>query len=311
MGRKKSPVDPPVCSLCEAPAVVNQQYSCRNLCTTHFINDVEQRVFQVIEKNRMIRPGDRIAVALSGGKDSTALLLLLARHLPKWQDVSLIAVTVDEGIHGYRDQTIRAAERVAENVGVEHSVVSFQDLFSDNLDTLLKGREEQACTVCGILRKKALVEGAKKVRATKIATGHNLNDEAQSVLMNVLRGDLPQLVRNSGIETADCFLPRIKPLAEIPEKEVASYLFVKGMFLLLPECPYRGFALRADVRSMLSGLEHRNPGTMLRVMESKKKIEKYLEGEKVSGPLHRCRKCGDPCSGDLCQVCRLRLSLAR
>jgi len=311
MGRKKSPVDPPICSLCEAPAVVNQQYSRRSLCSTHFIHDVEQRVFQVIEKNRMIRPRDRIAVALSGGKDSTALLLLLARHLPKWQDVSLIAVTVDEGIHGYRDQTLRAAERVAENVGVEHSVVSFQDLFSDNLDTLLKGREEQACTVCGILRKKALIEGAKKVRATKIATGHNLNDEAQSVLMNVLRGDLPRLVRNSGINTADCFLPRIKPLAEIPEKEVASYLFVKGMFLSLPECPYTGFALRADIRSMLSGLEHRNPGTMLRLMESRKKIEKYLEGEKVSGPLHRCRQCGDPCSGDLCQVCRLRLSLAR
>jgi uncharacterized protein (TIGR00269 family) len=291
--------------------VIYQQHSHRHLCGTHFIHNVEERVFQGIEKNAMIRPEDRIAVALSGGKDSTALLLLLARYLQRWRDVSLIAVTVDEGIEGYRDETIKAAGKVAKKVGVEHHIISFQDLYGDNLDALLKGREEQACTVCGILRKKALSEAAKENGATRIATGHNLDDEAQSVLMNVLRGDLMRLVRDSAAGTSECFLPRIKPLAEIPEKEIASYLFIQKMFPLLPECPYTAFALRSDVRSMLSGLEHRNPGTMLRLMESKKTIEKYLARSSVSGPLHRCRQCGDPCSGDLCQVCRLRQSLGR
>lgn len=311
MGRKKGLAGIPVCSCCNEPAVVYQRNSRRSLCGTHFTSDVEGRVFLAMEKNQMIRAGDRIAVALSGGKDSTALLLLLSRHLPKWEDVSLVAITVDEGIRGYRDETIRAAERVAAHAGVEHSIISFRDLFSDNLDTLLEGREEQACTVCGILRNKALTQGAKNSGSTKIATGHNLDDEAQSVLMNVLRGDLPRLVRNSALETSGCFLPRIKPLAEISEKEVASYLFVNGMFLDLPECPYTRYALRADVRSMLSGLEHRNPGTMLRLVESKKKIEKYLGGAPVSAPLRRCRQCGDPCSGNLCQVCMLRQSLGR
>ena len=309
MVTKKKPANTPVCSSCNEPAVVCQRQSHRNLCSTHFIREVEERFFLTVEKSRLIRSGDRIAVALSGGKDSTALLLLLDRHLQKWQDVSLIAITVDEGIKGYREETIRAAEQVAEKIGVKHQIISFQDLFSDNLDALLKGRETQACTICGILRKKALIEGAKKVRATKIATGHNLDDEAQSVLMNVLRGDLPRLVRDSTVETSGCFIPRIKPLAEISEKEIASYLYVRGMFLTLPECPYTRFALRAEVRSMLSGLEHRNPGTMLRLMESQKKIEKYLGGTMFSRSLRRCRQCGDPCSGDLCQVCRLRQSL--
>jgi uncharacterized protein (TIGR00269 family) len=311
MRKKNHPQGVPSCSCCTGPSVIYQQHSHRHLCSTHFIHDIEQRVFQGIENSTMIRPKDRIAVALSGGKDSTALLLLLARHLQRWQDVSLFAVTIDEGISGYRDKTIKAAGQIAEKVGVEHHIISFQDLFGDSLDALLKGREEQACTICGILRKKALSEEAKKNRATRIATGHNLDDEAQSVLMNVLRGDLPRLVRNSGADTSDCFLPRIKPLAEIPEKEIASYLFIQGMFLPLPECPYARFALRGHVRSMLSGLEHRNPGTMLRLLEGKKKIEKYLAGSSVSDHLHRCRKCGDPCSGDLCQVCRLHQSLGR
>jgi uncharacterized protein (TIGR00269 family) len=311
MVNKKRPSGTPPCACCTEPSVIYQQNSHRHLCGTHFIQDVEQRVFLGIKKNAMIRQKDRIAVALSGGKDSTALLFLLARHLQRWRDVSLIAVTVDEGIDGYRHETIKAAEQVAEKVGVEHHIISFQDLFGDSLDTLLKGREEQACTVCGILRKKALSEAAKKNGATRIATGHNLDDEAQSVLMNVLRGDLPRLVRDSAADIPDCFIPRIKPLAEIPEKEIASYLFIQGMFLFLPECPYTRFALRGDVRSMLSGLEHRNPGTMLRLVESKKTIEKYLARSSVSDPLHRCRQCGDPCSGDLCQVCRLRQSLGR
>lgn len=311
MGEKKHPSGTPSCCCCPEPSVIYQQHSHRHLCSTHFIRDVEERVVQGIENNAMIRPKDRIAVALSGGKDSTALLLLLAHQLKRWRDVSLVAVTVDEGIEGYRNETIKAAGQVAEKVGVEHHIISFQDLFGDSLDILLKGREEQACTVCGILRKKALSEAAKKNGATKIATGHNLDDEAQSVLMNVLRGDLMRLVRDSAADTSDCFLPRIKPLAEIPEKEIASYLFIKGMFLLLPECPYTRFALRGDVRSVLSGLEHRNPGTMLRLMESKKTIGKYLAGSSVSDPLRRCRQCGDPCSGDTCQVCRLRQSLGR
>jgi len=194
---------------------------------------------------------------------------------------------------------------------VEHRIVSFTDLVGDDLDTILKGREEQACTVCGILRKKALMDAAAACGATKIATGHNLDDEAQSVLMNALRGDLPRLVRDPGTVSGGCFLPRIKPLSGIFEKEIASYLFVQDLFTVLPECPYTRYALRAEVRSMLSTLEYRHPGTMQHLIESKKKIERYCAGAPVMESLRRCRECGDPCSGEICQVCRLRHSLLK
>ena len=254
----------------------------------------------------MIVPQDRVAVALSGGKDSTALLLLLQRLLPAWEDVRLIAITIDEGIAGYREETIRSAEQLTGRLGIEHHCISFTGLFGDSLDTFLTGRETQACSICGILRKKALVLGARQAGATKLATGHNLDDEAQSVLMNVFRGDLSRLVRNSALDSSGKFIPRIKPLSLISEKEIATYLILNDAWSELPECPYTRYALRREVRSMLSGFEYKHPGTMLHLLESKEKIERYGKGSVISESLRSCRECGDPCSGDLCQVCMVR-----
>ena len=259
----------------------------------------------------MIIPGDCVAVALSGGKDSTALLLLLNQLLPAWEDVRLIAITIDEGIFGYREETIQSAEQLTHQIGIEHHCISFSELFGYSLDTFLKGRETQACSICGILRKKAIVVGAQKAGATKLATGHNLDDEAQSVLMNVFRSDLHRLVRNSALNSSGTFIPRIKPLSLISEKEIAMYLMQNDAWRVLPECPYTRYALRREVRSLLSGFEYKYPGTMLHLLESKKKIGHYCSGSVISAPLHSCRRCGDPCSGDLCQVCSLLQSLGK
>lgn len=301
----------PSCALCGEPAVLFQPERQRHLCGTHLVADVETRVAATIREENLFRPGDRIAVGLSGGKDSTALLLVLSRLLPHLPETELTAITIDEGIAGYRADTIRSAEALTRRLGVEHHLVSFRDLVGRDLDTILLGREHQACTICGILRKKALMDAARACGATVIATGHNLDDEAQSVLMNALRGDLPRLVRNAGAGRQALFLPRVKPLAAVAEKEIAAYLFVQDFFPVLPECPYTRYALRAEVRGLLTGVEGRYPGTMAHLVESKKKIERYTAGVPLMEPLHPCRECGDPCSGDLCQVCKLRHSLER
>jgi uncharacterized protein (TIGR00269 family) len=297
--------------LCAETPVIRLREPERHLCAAHLIADVDERAARTIRERELIKPHDRIAVAFSGGKDSTALLVILSRLLPAWEDVSLVAITVDEGIAGYRDDTIRAAEEVAKKLRVDHICVSFTDLVGEDLDGLLAGREAQACSVCGILRRKALSVAAHKAGATKIATGHNLDDEAQSVLMNTLRGDLPRLVRTSDADSADCFIPRIKPLADIAEKEIAAFLFVQDLFPFLPECPYTRYALRAEVRSLLSAMEQKHPGTMRNLIKSKRAIEHYAGHRAMGGPLRRCRECGDPCSGELCQVCSLRKSLGK
>jgi len=303
--------DGPACSLCGEPAVIHQRHAGQYLCSTHLLADLKQRVSATICSQEQIVPGDVVAVALSGGKDSTALLLLLHNLLGTRDDIRLVAVSVDEGISGYRGETIRSAENLVRRLGVDHITVSFLDLFGDSLDTVLKGREPQACSICGILRRKALIVGAERVGATKLATGHNLDDEAQSVLMNVLRGDLMRLIRNSGADSGGRFIPRIKPLTYIQEKEIATFLMVQGIWEDLPECPYAIHALRREVRSMLSGIEYRHPGTMLRLMENKKTVEAAFLGKSVGEPVGKCRECGDPCSGDLCQLCQLRHSPLR
>ena len=301
----------PACSLCGEPAVIHQRQTSRYLCGTHLTADVGHRVSETIASQQQVVPGDCVAVALSGGKDSTALLLILHRLFGSRKDIRLVAVTVDEGIGGYREETVRSAQDLVRRLGVEHITVSFGELFGDSLDTILNGRESQACSICGILRKKALVVGAERAGATKLATGHNLDDEAQSVLMNVLRGDLMRLVRNSGMDSGGRFIPRVKPLMYIQEKEIATCLMVQGEWEDLPECPYAVHALRREVRSILSELEYRHPGTMLRLMQSRKTVETAFMGKTGGEPVGTCRECGDPCSGDICQLCQLRHSIMR
>ncbi|MGA2917309.1 TIGR00269 family protein [Methanoregula sp.] len=311
MGNGSAMEGQPRCSLCSEPAVFFDRLAHCHLCRVHFFDRIEQRVADTIAARNLIVPGDTVAVGLSGGKDSTALMMIISKLLPSWENIRLVAVTVDEGIRGYREETIQSADRFARTLGVEHRHVTFPDIFGDSLDGIISGRESQACSICGILRKKALASAAREAGATKLATGHNLDDEAQSVLMNVLRGDLPRLVRDSSTDSSGRFIPRIKPLMAVSEKEIAAYLLLRNAWNDLPECPYARHALRREVRSMLSSLEYRHPGTMLRLMESKGKIEKSCTGVIATDPLRSCRECGDPCSRELCQLCQLKRELGR
>ena len=248
-------------------------------------------------------PGDRLAVALSGGKDSTVLLHLLHQLLP---GADLVAVTVDEGIDGYREATLHSAEANARRLGIEHHILSFPDLYGKTLDGMVRGQQHRACSICGILRRKALNTLAREVGALKIATGHNLDDEAQSVLMNWLRGDRERVLRRPGENGGPGLIPRVKPLREIPEKEVALYGILKGLFVELPECPYRHTALRGEVRGLLATLECGHPGTMRKVVEGQAGLSEKLRSLPMAArPLRACELCGDPSLGRLCQACRL------
>ncbi|MDD4580425.1 MAG: ATP-binding protein, partial [Methanothrix sp.] len=115
-----------ICSKCGKRAILTQRYTGLHLCQEHFVRDFEGRVRGTIEANDMVRDGERIAVAVSGGKDSTALLFSMNKIL-SGRDVELVAITVDEGIAGYRDDTIKAARAIAGQLGVEQHVVSFRE----------------------------------------------------------------------------------------------------------------------------------------------------------------------------------------
>jgi len=128
-----------LCSSCSRRAVLSRRSSGLHLCREHFVQDFERRVAETVEVGGMIEEGERIAVALSGGKDSTALLLSLQGILDG-RNVELVAVTVDEGIAGYRDDTITAARQLCSRVGVEQVIVSFREEFGYDLDEMVGGK---------------------------------------------------------------------------------------------------------------------------------------------------------------------------
>jgi uncharacterized protein (TIGR00269 family) len=248
--------------------------------------------------------GSRVAVALSGGKDSTVLLSLLHGIARDSGDLDLVAVTVDEGIAGYREETLRAAAATASRFGIPHRTGSFAGLFGEPLDRVVEGQEHRACSLCGILRRRALTLLAREEGADCIATGHNLDDEAQTVLMNWLRGDRDRLLRDPLQPVKQGFLRRIKPLREIPEKEVALYGMITGLFSPMPECPYRHTALRGEARAMLNAMEQRFPGTLERVVDGQRALASAAPGG-IAAQAGSCARCGEPATGHLCQACRL------
>lgn len=288
------------CSICGKPAVFRTADG--PLCKDHFAQHFERNVQATIDKYHMIDPGDRICVGFSGGKDSTVLLSVLA-GLP--YDTELIAVTVDEGIGGYRDDTIAEAKRTVERLGVEHRIISFTDLCGKTLDDLLHADASGACSVCGTLRRRALNQAARETDADKLATGHCLDDEAQSIVMNYLRGDITRITGQFNTNSSDVFLPRIKPLCRSTEREVVAYGLACRLLAPLPECPYTQYALRKDVRTWLGQQEHAHPGTLLKIAEGQETLRSLLPpSTEPVAELHPCEICGEPTNNRICAACR-------
>ncbi len=291
------------CSFCSRAAVILGKDEKTRLCQDHLLEDLLKRVNDTIQTNNLISQGDHIAIALSGGKDSTALILLLSVILKSRTDITITAITIDEGITGYREETLRNAQNITRTIGVNHYILSFAELFGKDLDQLLLGNPRGGCTTCGVLRRKALAVAARTVGATKIATGHNRDDEAQSVLMNVMRGDIIRLVQDSKEGNPGYFLPRIKPLSAIYEKELLIYLYVTGHYIELPECPYASTALRREIREIISLFRYKHPQTCDGLIEFRDKVRDCNPFTPDPGTIQQCRICKEPCNGEICQAC--------
>jgi uncharacterized protein (TIGR00269 family) len=267
----------------------------------------DKRFRKTVSRFSRLRKGDRVAVGLSGGKDSCVLLHSLA-ELKKDLPFELVAITIDEGIAGYRSRTLRIAKRECETLGIEHVVHKFRKEAGKTLDELVKTEGSVLpCSQCGVLRRYMLNKGAREAGATKLATGHNLDDVAQTVIMNIMRNEPSRLARFSEPFVKDSrFVPRIRPLMLTPEKENAVYAMLKGIELERVECPYAHSAFRSHVRRMLNESEEKYPGTKFKIVNSFLEIEgalrgKYLKGAEVSA----CASCGEPCSKGTCMFCRM------
>jgi uncharacterized protein (TIGR00269 family) len=304
----------PLCTCCKRnEAFYFRQYSGERLCRKCFAQSIEAKVRATITRYHMLQFDDHLAVAVSGGKDSLALLYILAKLRKFRPQTTMTAVTVDEGIKGYRDEALTIAADTCRKLSVPHHIVSFKELYGFTLDEIMaKARERgqielTACAYCGVLRRRAINAGARQVKADKVATAHTLDDEAQTVLMNILRGDIARLAKEKPIsdEVHPLFVQKIKPFCEIPEKESALYAYVKKISFQDTPCPYASEALRNDVRGMLNCMEEKHAGTKFTVFRAMEKLRPAVEETVKKENFKICRECGEPSAQELCKTCEM------
>ncbi|MEM3578065.1 MAG: TIGR00269 family protein [Candidatus Bathyarchaeia archaeon] len=301
------------CSICKRrEAFFFRQYSGERLCRKCFAESIEEKVRATIAKYKMFDFDDKIAVAVSGGKDSVSLLHILAKIERDYPKASLVAVTVDEGIRGYRDEALRIAAENCRKLGVEHHTVSFKELYGYTLDEIVekavkRKSELTPCAYCGVLRRRALNTAARDLKADKIATAHTLDDETQTILLNMFHGDVLRIAREKPVtdEKHPKLVQKVKPFCEIPEKETALYAYVKNIRFQSKPCPYAQEALRNDIRIMLNRIEEKHAGTKFTIFKAIEKIRPALEKISEKEGLKECVECGEPTTAKICKTCQM------
>ncbi len=301
------------CSACKRKEpFFHRIYSGERLCKRCFAGSIEEKVRATIAKYKMLGYNDRVAVAVSGGKDSVTLMQVLAKMERNYPRATLVAVTVDEGIRGYRDEALEIVAENCRKLGIENHLVSFKQLFGYTLDEIVqraraKNNQLTPCAFCGVLRRKALNIAALEVKANKIATGHTLDDEVQTSMLNIFHGDVPKLAAGKPItdQVHPRLIQKVKPLCEVPERESALYAYVKGVSFQSTPCPYAGEAMRNDIRNLLNRIEERHAGTMYTVFKSIEKLRPAISATAEKGEFKECRECGEPAASELCMACQL------
>lgn len=310
-----------ICTFCKRrDAVYMRPYSGEKLCAKCFIGSIEDKVRATIAEYDMFQHDDKIMVAVSGGKDSVTLLHILAKLVEKFPKSYLCAVTVDEGIKGYREEALKFAVKNCRKLNVEPTITSFKDLFGVKLDelvkTIQKTRTEDTrgltpCAYCGVLRRRALNVAAREAGVDKLATAHNLDDETQTILLNLLHGDALRIARVNPVldERHPKLVQRVKPLCEVPEKEIAFYAYQRRIKFQSVPCPYASTALRSDIRLFLNRMEEKHAGIKFTLFKSVEKIKPALEKAVAETKLRECKLCGEPTVGDVCKVCQILQTL--
>ncbi len=293
------------CDICDHEAVTFIRYNGSHLCSDHFMRYVERRVKKEIRKQIDVQSGDRIAVAVSGGKDSMVTLHMLQSVFGERRDVDVCAISIDEGIKGYRPPSLDIVKKFCEERDIEWHVRSFSELGVEMDDVAPVSGENSPCTYCGVFRRKLMNDEARNMGARFLATGHNLDDMAQSIMMNFVRGDMERLARlGPHTKVQPGLVPRFHPLRMIPEKESLLYALVSGISFWDGECPYWQEALRNQYRDVVDDLETRSPGSRFSILSSYDQIRPMLVDRFPAAELHMC-SCGEPTLGSRCKACEL------
>ncbi len=289
------------------PKIVYIDQSGKEYTATQFIRYIETKVKRTIRKYDMIGNNDTFVVAMSGGKDSLTVAHILNTILAP-RGAKLHALLIDEGIPGYRPTTVVDAEKFCKQEGIPLTIVYTKKEFTFDLTDALKKLKLNSCTICGTMRRYLLNKYSRKLKATKLVTGHNLDDEAQTLLMNHYKGQgalSAKLGPVTGIVDHKKFVRRIKPLYFITEQEVTLYTVLKKFAVKYTECPHARDTFRSTVREQLNILENKFRGTKQGIVNSFLATLPQLRKIVQQSAIIPCEVCGEPSSKKECSMCLL------
>ena len=295
------------CKICnEKNAVLKRPKTGDALCRECFYLVFEEEVHKTIVDAKLFKRGERVGIGASGGKDSTVLAYVLKLLNERYDyGVELILLSIDEGITGYRDDSLESVKRNQTNYNLPLKVVTYEELYGWTMDEIVKkvGRKNN-CTFCGVFRRQALDRAAMLLSVNKIVTGHNADDIAETILMNILRGDLGRLQRCTSIITGnEGAIPRCKPFKYTYEKEIVMYAYFKKLDYFSTECVYSPNAYRGNARAFIKDLEANRARSIVDIIHSGEKLSVKKDAKlPVQGT---CERCGYISSMMLCKACNL------
>jgi tRNA-5-methyluridine54 2-sulfurtransferase len=265
--------------------------------------DIEKKVAETIKKYNLLKKSDNVVVALSGGKDSTSVIYILKKmgynvqgllidlYLGEWSKIHNVNMT-----------------KFCDENNIPLTIVDLKKELGQGIcfikAVLKKQKNLTGCTVCGIIKRWILNKWAKKLGADKLVTGHNLDDEAQNVLMNFLKGNVLLGINSSpatGGKKIEGFAQRIKPLFFVAESEIMKYSRNKGFDILYEKCPCAFGTYRVDTRAWMG---HISDKEKLAIVKSFQKLIPKLRKENVK-EIKKCKKCGEPSRSDICNFCKI------
>ncbi len=289
------------CRLCGKKPVIYMPHHRLALCREHFDSWFLKHLERTVKEFRMFSKDDGILVAVSGGKDSLALWDALLRLGYRADGFYL-----DLGIGDYSKRSREAVERFAGERGAKLIIRSLSEELG-GIPLLVERTGRESCSVCGSVKRYFFNKVAKDHRYAVVVTGHNLDDEASSLLGNLLSWNLKYLGRKHPVLPQEGgFVRKAKPLCRFTEKETALYCLLRGIDYVEEECPFSEGATSIFYKEILNRIEERSPGTKMRFyLEYVRKVLP-LFGQDSKESLGRCRVCGEPSPSEVCTFCSLR-----
>lgn len=293
------------CRRCRAPAVIEIRRHNAGFCGECFVHHCREQVRRAIDDLDMINPGERVLVAVSGGKDSLGLW-----HLLRELGVDADGLYLGLGIGDYSERSRQYTREFAAKIGAPLLEVDLPADYGFDVPDGSRAAKRAPCSACGLSKRHLFNQVALDRGYDVVATGHNLDDEAAVLFGNVLRWETGYLGRQSPVlPAAPGFVRKVKPLVRLGEREMAAYCVLTGIDYLVEECPMAAGNRHLGYKDVLNTIEERSPGTKAAFFFGfvERGHERFAgDAADERDDLAPCTVCGAPTPGDVCAFCRLQ-----